>query len=122
LAAAKGNVAGNLISVYKALGGGWEIRCRHCYDLASTARTADTVLPAPTDAVPPVLEATDSEMVLRESEGRNMQSFDELFEQWPPATPTDEQPDAGMMTLSKPDGADTTDPAQQESPLRLPAL
>jgi NodT family efflux transporter outer membrane factor (OMF) lipoprotein len=104
LAAAKGNVAGNLISVYKALGGGWEIRCRHCYDLASTARTADTVLPTLTDAVPPVLEATDSEMVLRESEGRNMQSFDELFEQWPPATPADKESDSAMKLSELIDG------------------
>jgi len=53
LAVAQGNVALNLISVYRALGGGWQIRCQddRCCKVRTTDFTPDEAPPSSPSAV-----------------------------------------------------------------------
>ena len=63
LAQAQGSIAMGLIQVYRALGGGWEIRLTGCdpneLSLQGAPRPSDQELPAPrrlTGSVPPTAE------------------------------------------------------------------
>jgi NodT family efflux transporter outer membrane factor (OMF) lipoprotein len=54
LAQAQGNIALGLISVYRALGGGWQIRINGCEATTTTAATTTTTAPGvPEPSVPP---------------------------------------------------------------------
>jgi outer membrane protein TolC len=53
LAQAQGDVVLGLVAVYRALGGGWELRLNAQAETAAASCTPATAIPAPPQAIPP---------------------------------------------------------------------
>ncbi len=55
LATAQGDVALSLIQIYKALGGGWQIRCRRLPEMVAAAPQIELVSPASESVAEPAV-------------------------------------------------------------------